>query len=174
MVGINKWWVNKWLDLVDVYRVLFFLPRGSGKHLLCFVLCVCVCVCVCVCICKTLCALVRYPSAGELALVAGSAGILSCLIWGLSWVTHIQWQIHAWPSQFNWGQFWGISSSLGLSLWGSLSLGCLTAQLFSPLSSLPFPWHRLQEHSFTSLLQANLHPGGCLPRSPTFSVLFCF
>lgn len=138
----------------------FSFPEGQGS--VCFVLCFFF---LCVCVCKTLCALVRYPSAGELALVAGSAGILSCLIWGLSWVTHIQWQIHAWPSLFNWGQFWGISSSLGLSLWGSLSLGCLTAQLFSPLSSLPFPWHRLQEHSSTSLLQANLHPGGCLPRS---------
>ena len=170
MVGINKWWANKWLDLVDVCRVPFFLPRGSGKCLLCFV-----CVCVfCVCAWKTLCALVRYPSARELALVAGSAGILSCLIWGLPYVTHIQWQIHAWPSQFNWGQFWRVSSSLGLSLWGSLSLGCLTAQLFPPLSSFPFPWRRLQEHSSTSFLQAKLHPGGCLPRSPTLGVLFCF
>ena len=67
------------------------------------------------------------------------------------------------------GQF--ISGSF---LWGLLSWGCLTAQLFFPLSSLPFPWCWLQEHSSTSLLQTKLHPGGCLPRSPTFSALFCF
>lgn len=148
-----------------------FPSQGSGK--VCF-LCVCVDVCfLCVCMQNSMCT-------GQIPLLENLPWLLKCwypwfIIWGLPYVTHIQWQIHAWlTTQFNWGQFRRVSSSLGLSLWGSLSLGCLTAQL-SPLF-LPFPFltSRLQEHSSTSFLQAKLHPWRLPPQGANLQCFVLF
>lgn len=177
MVGINKWRMNKWLDLVDVCRLPFFFPVGQSKLLLCLFFFFhgeryvqdIVSTAQTPVWWKTCPGFwqFRWPLEGLIAWAAKSPPTQGqSFLGGLHPLTSM-WDYGVQPSQPYWSHSRRVALALQLSPWGWLSLGCITAQLaFFP--SLP---PRLTSRN---ILHTKFHLGVCFLGNPTGGLLFCF